>query len=1131
MASEEITQMSSKLCEKWLRQTILLIFFLPCVSYARQPALFCEEKIGNTFVGGCDVYYSSRQEAANELCGRWIASGQVRYGYPFFPTGPVTVGDFFGNNRIVAQCPAAGINILGYLLDHTGGAYIRPECPIVNGVRPYPNGIVESEACDGNPAEVTISGPSATKALPAGPALLQTATVLQNGAPVAGKAVTVSVQGAGGSSTASGVTDGSGNFQFTYLPPTGVATQDTITASCADCSNAANKRVDVTAVDESCPREAGDSFGNPIIAASVSKRETAQDYAGSGPHPLSLTRYYASNVNFGAAAVAGLGGAWTHNWAGSLSVSTISAVVTLGDSSSAAFSRVAIDQPWVPNSGTDALVNSASSMIYTRSSDESRYTFETTAGATPRLATITQRNGWVASLAYNSSNRLASVTNAFGRVLSFTYNGSGQLASVVPPDGQPIGYTYDGAQRLASARFADQTTHTYHYEDGRFPQALTGVTHEDGVRYSTFSYNAYGQAVRTSHAGSTDVYAVTEPGVTAPPSSRVMAGSVVDPAIYKRTLQVTDPLGNQQTWVYQGGDGQVRVLGASQAFADGRVANRSFSQSSSLPASETDFLGVQTMYTWDLNRQLKTATTQAAGRPEAQTSSTQWHPTFRLPALVTDAGRTTAYTYDALGNKLSEIITDTASGQVRTWAWTYTAQNLVDSATDPMGRVTRYAYDAQGNRISSTNALNQLTRYTYDISGRLASQVEPNGLATTYAYDLRGRLVQAVSGGQTANLQQITNYTYHPTGQLASVVQPSGLQVSYSYDAAQRLIAAQDNRGNRISYTLDAMGNRVREETRDQNNTIALATGRVINQLNRVANVLGAQNQTTALGYDANGQAISQTDPLNQTTRQTLDGLKRSVATTFADNASVATSYNQLDQLTQVTDPKGIATSYTRNAFGEVMTEASPDIGTIGYQRNAAGEVTAITDAKGNTTSVTRDSVGRPLVVTRNNPINPASYAPHVTTYAYDSGNTGAQTGYLARVQDPSGSIMYQRDSFGRILVKTQTVNDNPASPSSFKTSYTYDSSVNKGLLASITYPSGFKVIYSRSASGQIIGISTLAPGNNKPITPFVSGITHTALGQPKAWVWASGDSATRAFDADGRMTSNEFAEIGRAHV
>jgi len=54
--------------------------------------------------------------------------------------------------------------------------------------------------------------------------------------------------------------------------------------------------------------------------------------------------------------------------------------------------------------------------------------------------------------------------------------------------------------------------------------------------------------------------------------------------------------------------------------------------------------------------------------------------------------------------------------------------------------------------------------------------------------------------------------------------------------------------------------------------------------------------------------------------------------------------------------------------------------------------------------------------------------------------------------------------------------------------------------------------------------ISVQAPGRNKPVQPFVTDLSHTALGQPKAWTWSNGDSAARTFDTDGRMTANEFA-------
>ena len=42
-----------------------------------------------------------------------------------------------------------------------------------------------------------------------------------------------------------------------------------------------------------------------------------------------------------------------------------------------------------------------------------------------------------------------------------------------------------------------------------------------------------------------------------------------------------------------------------------------------------------------------------------------------------------------------------------------------------------------------------------------------------------------------------------------------------------------------------------------------------------------------------------------------------------------------------------------------------------------------------------------------------------------------------------------------------------------------------------------------------------------------MTGLSYTALGQPKSWTWFNGDAATRTFDADGRMTANEFASYG----
>ena len=79
------------------------------------------------------------------------------------------------------------------------------------------------------------------------------------------------------------------------------------------------------------------------------------------------------------------------------------------------------------------------------------------------------------------------------------------------------------------------------------------------------------------------------------------------------------------------------------------------------------------------------------------------------------------------------------------------------------------------------------------------------------------------------------------------------------------------------------------------------------------------------------------------------------------------------------------------------------DTGTTAYQRDAAGDVVAMTDARGITTQITRDALGRPVQASRG--------AAHQTVYTWDT----QQTGYLAKVEDASGSTTWERDAQGRV--------------------------------------------------------------------------------------------------------------------
>jgi YD repeat-containing protein len=158
--------------------------------------------------------------------------------------------------------------------------------------------------------------------------------------------------------------------------------------------------------------------------------------------------------------------------------------------------------------------------------------------------------------------------------------------------------------------------------------------------------------------------------------------------------------------------------------------------------------------------------------------------------------------------------------------------------------------------------------------------------------------------------------------------------------------------------------------------------------------------------------------------------------TTNAANATARLTRNALDGVTQASDFKGVATSYSRDAQGNATAESSADVGSRSTQYDALGRPQSIIDALGQATQIARDALGRPTSLT---------FADgKVTTLAYDS--AGAGKGYLASFSDRSGTTSYQRDVFGRVTLKTQTL----ANGSSQSVGYGYNAN---GTLATITYP------------------------------------------------------------------------------
>jgi len=237
-------------------------------------------------------------------------------------------------------------------------------------------------------------------------------------------------------------------------------------------------------------------------------------------------------------------------------------------------------------------------------------------------------------------------------------------------------------------------------------------------------------------------------------------------------------------------------------------------------ASTKDFNGNSTFYSRD-SRGLELSRTEASGTSDARTIATEYDPQWRLATKVTEptsvGSRVSAFTLDPHGNVLRKDVT--VGTETRTWAFGYNSVGQTTSVDGPrtdVADVTTMTYFPNGDLDTITDAAGNATHYSnYDANGRPQSVNDANGTLTTLTYDPRGRLKSTSTVGET------TIYDYDGVGNLQKVTLPDLSFVSYGYDPAQRLTSITDSLGNSVTYTLDGLGNRTKEDTKDPTGALA----------------------------------------------------------------------------------------------------------------------------------------------------------------------------------------------------------------------------------------------------------------------------------------------------------------------
>lgn len=252
--------------------------------------------------------------------------------------------------------------------------------------------------------------------------------------------------------------------------------------------------------DDGCSKN---GEGNPCNVATGNKYQIERDITGS----LGLTRYYNSRN----LAKLGIGKGWRHNyqrrllrgWDEQAQHRTMIHVSSSGRGEPWKM----INGIWVGEADSKISITEVSG-VYTLTKADGTVEKYNRIGA---LTSVTTPSGEVTTLIYNDQKKLAQVKNHYGQTLTFNY-ADYRIASITDSLNNTVKYEYDTNGNLVTVIYPDATAgddtdnprKIYHYENVNFPNHLTGITDENGDRYSTYAYDATGKAISTEHSQTTN---------------------------------------------------------------------------------------------------------------------------------------------------------------------------------------------------------------------------------------------------------------------------------------------------------------------------------------------------------------------------------------------------------------------------------------------------------------------------------------------------------------------------------------------------------------------------------------------------------------------------------------------------
>lgn len=630
-----------------------------------------------------------------------------------------------------------------------------------------------------------------------------------------------------------------------------------------------------------------------------------------------------------------------------------------------------------------------------------------------------------------NESELASLRNdALDQITYNVYNAAGELRTTVDNAGTVVAYLYDRAGRVTlHKRYA----HAAQFNPTLRAKLTAGTASPQDVVDVTVVDNATDRVAYTSYDGAGRArYSVDANGGVVE-TSYDAAGRVAASRAYAKAIALDTSLKDQ----LNAGDGAAFVA----------LRDR-------LASAADDARDLREYRVYD-----------GAGRIAATVDGARYVATRGYDAaghLIQQRGQAQAATVSAaLWSKLA--------------AGTASLAELVAVAPrdDSADSATRRVYDAAGREryaLTQTGAgLYTVDERRYDGAGRLVATLRYDS-ALSFGPDAGLADVDAalnLSGSRTAGRYRQTGYVYDANNRLRFTVDTLGAVVEQRYDGAGRAV-----------------------ESLKYDGFIAAGTAMTVTALTAAVAAIGAVRKTVT-AYDAGGNVLSVTDPLNQTRRY---------------------SYDIFGQLRSYTNANGHTWNYEYDLAGRRVAEFSPEVAigsadTAGAQSVRNGRIVTRTayDALGNVLSRIENADTAQSRTTRYVYDNRGQ---QIRTIFPDAGRIDQSTGRLvATGNQPTLEVGY--DALGRAVVQKDT-----------RGYYSYKVYDGLGQLAFEVDQEGYVTGYAYDGFGQQTQLRRYAQRIN------AAALTGWSEGQPISLAQAQGAVAASASD---RTLSTRYDQRGLA--